>query len=279
MRQVFPAIALLGAGSMGQAVLSGLLRPDVSVPAGIRTTTRSAAKMEALAGHPGVTALSLETDPDANGHAVTGARIVIIAVKPYLVSDLLYEIRDHLSPDAVVVSLAAGVRLDVFEDALPESIAVIRAMPNTPALVGKGVTGLARGARSTDEQFASITRLFSTVGIVISVPESMIDVVSSISGSGPAYFYYVVEQLIAAAVAKGFSSEQASMLVTGTFVGAGALLERTGEDPAELRRKVTSPKGTTEQALKVLSEGRLAELFGKAADAAISRSAELAAGR
>lgn len=276
--QVFPATALLGAGSMGQAVLAGLLRPDVRVEGGIRATTRSVERASTVPGHPDVTVGSTETDPRANLVAVTGARIVIVGVKPYMVTELLAEIAPSLAPDAIVVSLAAGVTLDVFEGALPASVAAVRAMPNTPSLVGRGVTGLARGARTSDEQFALVTALFELVGEVVAVPESEIDAVSSISGSGPAYFFYLVEQLTAAAVAKGFTPEQAATLVNGTFIGAATLLQQTGEQPAELRRRVTSPGGTTEQALRVLGEADLGGLFTRATDAAVARSRELASG-
>ncbi|RFA14218.1 pyrroline-5-carboxylate reductase [Subtercola boreus] len=269
---------MLGAGSMGQAVLAGLLRPGVTVEGGIRATTRSVSRAETVLSHPDLTVSSTETDPRANLVAVTDARIVIVGVKPYMVTDLLAEIAPSLSPDAIVVSLAAGVTLDVFERALPSSVAVVRAMPNTPSLIGKGVTGLAQGQRTSDEQFALVRALFELVGDVVQVPEDEIDAVSSISGSGPAYFFYLVEQLTAAAVAKGFTPEQAATLVNGTFIGAAALLEHTGEDPAELRRRVTSPKGTTEQAIRVLSEGGLEELFARATDAAVARSRELASG-
>ncbi|WP_301182612.1 pyrroline-5-carboxylate reductase [Subtercola boreus] len=278
VESTFPTTALLGAGSMGQAVLAGLLRPGVTVEGGIRATTRSVSRAETVLSHPDLTVSSTETDPRANLVAVTDARIVIVGVKPYMVTDLLAEIAPSLSPDAIVVSLAAGVTLDVFERALPSSVAVVRAMPNTPSLIGKGVTGLAQGQRTSDEQFALVRALFELVGDVVQVPEDEIDAVSSISGSGPAYFFYLVEQLTAAAVAKGFTPEQAATLVNGTFIGAAALLEHTGEDPAELRRRVTSPKGTTEQAIRVLSEGGLEELFARATDAAVARSRELASG-
>lgn len=275
---VFPATTLLGAGTMGQAVLAGLLRPDVSVDGGLRATTRSVSRAETLPEHPALSVSNTETDPQANVTAVRDARIVIIGVKPQMVADLLEEVGRSLQPGAVVVSLAAGVTIDVFERALPESVAVVRAMPNTPSLIGKGVTGLAQGSRASDQQFALVRALFELVGEVVAVPESEIDALSSISGSGPAYFFYLVEQLTAAAMAKGFTPEQAATLVNGTFIGAAALLEHSHETPAELRRRVTSPRGTTEQALRVLGEGGLEELFTRATDAAVARSIELASG-
>ncbi|RFA19883.1 pyrroline-5-carboxylate reductase [Subtercola boreus] len=263
---------------MGQAVLAGLLRPDVAVEGGIRATTRSLSRAGTVAEHPNLRVDATETSPGANLVAVTDARLVIIGVKPSMVTELLREIAPALSADAVVVSLAAGVTIDAYERALPASVAVVRAMPNTPSSIGKGVTGLSKGERASDEQFALVTALFELVGEVVAVPEADIDAVSSISGSGPAYFFYLVEQLTAAAIDKGFTPAQAATLVNGTFIGAAALLEHTGEDPAELRRLVTSPKGTTEQAIRVLSEGGLEQLFIEATDAAVARSRELASG-
>lgn len=273
-----PTIAILGAGSLGRAILSGLLDPSVSVAGGIRVTNRSAAKAAEFDGDGSVTAFATESDPDANRTAVAGAAIVLVAVKPAVVPALLDEIADALDPGTIVVSVAAGVPIATFERILPETVAVLRSMPNTPAVVGRGVTGLSGGNRSTAEQQELVASVFRTVGTVVEVPESQIDAVTSISGSGPAYVFYLIEQLQAVAVAKGFSQEQAAELVNGTFLGAAELLVRSGESPAELRRKVTSPGGTTERAVAVLSTGGITELFTAATDAALARARELAAG-
>ena len=181
-----------------------------------------------------------------------------------------------LDPDAVLVSIAAGVTIARME-ALSRNV-VVRTMPNTPSTVGRGITGIAPGTRATASVIALVSRLFETVGSVLVVPESKIDALSAVSGSGPAYVYLLIEELTEAARRLGFSDREAQMLATGTFVGAGALLESSGEDPAELRRRVTSPKGTTERAITVLSEADLAGLFERAAAAAIARARELAAG-
>ncbi|RNE62083.1 pyrroline-5-carboxylate reductase [Cryobacterium tepidiphilum] len=272
-----PTIAFLGAGSMARAILTGLLQPGVTVEGGIRTTNRTAAKAAELADEPAVTALATEADPQANITAVTGARVVVVAVKPHMVPDLLAEIAPSLQPGTLVVSVAAGITLHTFEALLPDHVAVVRSMPNTPATVGHGVTGLSAGARCTDEDLALAVALFETVGEVLVVPEEKIDAVSSISGSGPAYVFYLIEQLTATAVAKGFTPEQAAVMVNGTFLGASLLLEEQGLPPAELRRRVTSPKGTTERAIEVLEQADLKALFDTATDAAVARSRELAA--
>lgn len=273
-----PAIAFLGAGSMARAVLTGLLQPGVAVDGGIRATNRSAANAAELSALEGVTAYATETDAAANRIAVAGAKVVVVAVKPAMVPDLLREIADALEPDAVVVSVAAGVTVATFESLLPESVAVIRSMPNTPALVGRAVTGIAPGTRSTDDDLALAVQLFETVGDVIVVPEEQIDALSTISGSGPAYVFYLIEQLTAAAVGKGFTPEQAARMVQGTFRGASELLAASDDDPAELRRRVTSPKGTTERAVAVLEGAGLERIFVEATDAALARAREMAAG-
>ncbi|MFJ3393867.1 pyrroline-5-carboxylate reductase [Leifsonia aquatica] len=273
-----PTIAMLGAGSMGRAILSGLLAPGVSVVGGVRVTNRSAARAAELADTPGVTAFATDDDPEANRRAVEGAEIVIVAVKPAMVPDLLREIADSLAPGAVVVSVAAGVTVATFESLLPDSVSVVRSMPNTPAVVGKAVTGISAGTRTEPEDLALVRSLFETVGQVVEVPESQLDALSTISGSGPAYVFLLIEALTDAAVAKGFTPEQAAILVNGTFLGASTMLAASDDDPAELRRRVTSPKGTTERAIAVLAEADLPALFARATDAALARARELAAG-
>ncbi|MET3566866.1 pyrroline-5-carboxylate reductase [Leifsonia sp. 563] len=272
-----PTIAMLGAGSMGRAILSGLLGPGVQV-AGIRVTNRSEARAAELAGTPGVTSYATETKADANRLAVDGAQVVIVAVKPAMVRDLLAEITDSLAQGTVVVSVAAGVTTETMESLLPDSVSVVRAMPNTPAVVGKAVTGISAGSRTDPEDLQVVRALFETVGEVVEVPESQLDALSTISGSGPAYVFLLIEALTEAAVQKGFTPEQAATLVNGTFLGASELLVSSGEDPAELRRRVTSPNGTTERAIAVLSEADLPALFARATDAALARARELAAG-
>lgn len=272
-----PSVAILGTGSMGQAILTGLLQPGVSAD-GITVTNRSVEKAEALAALPGVTSLATSTQADANQAAAASADIVLIGVKPGMVTDLLAHIGPSLKDGAVVVSIAAGVSIASFEAALPAGTAVVRSMPNTPAGVGLGVTGVSRGTAVSDEQLAIVEALFGTVGEVIVVPESQIDALSTISGSGPAYVYYLIEQLSRTAVGMGFTAEEAHRMVVGTFLGASTLAARSPEDPAELRRRVTSPAGTTERAIAVLQDAGFEAIFDKATAAALARAKELAAG-
>lgn len=272
-----PSIAVLGAGSMGGAVLRGVAASALAT-AGLVATNRSRAKADELASVPSVTSLAVEDESDANVRAAAKADIVLVGVKPAMVPDLLREISPHLRPGTIVVSLAAGVTIATFEEILGADVAVFRSMPNTPALVGKAVTGISAGSRASEADAVLVRRLFETVGTVIELPETQIDALSTISGSGPAYVFLLIEELTRAAVGKGFGEADARVMVEQTFAGATALLAATGEEPAELRRRVTSPKGTTERAVAVLQKARLDEVFARATDAALARAKELAAG-
>lgn len=278
MADSLPSLAFLGAGSMGGAILRGVVASGIRFDGGITATNRTAEKAEAFAGLTGVTSIALADRPEGNAEAVAGARIVLVGVKPAMVPDLLREIAPHLAADAIVVSVAAGVTLQTFADVLGPDARVIRSMPNTPSTVRKGVTGLAAGAAATAEDLALIRRLFETVGAVVEVPESQIDALSTISGSGPAYVFLLIEEFTKAAVGMGFDEADARLMVEQTFIGATTLLDASGEEPAELRRRVTSPKGTTERAVAVLQGAHLDRVFAEAADAALARARELAAG-
>ncbi len=270
-----PTIALLGAGSMGRAILSGLLAPHVHVDGGVRVTNRSTERAAEFDGELRVTAFATAENPDANRVAVAGASVVIIGVKPAMVADLLDEIADALDSDALVVSVAAGVTTRTMEAHLPGGQPVVRTMPNTPATVGRGVTGLTGGTRTTPANLDLAVQLFETVGDVLVIEEEAMDALGSISGSGPAYVFYFIEKLIDVAVAKGFTREQANLMVRGTFTGALELLESSAEEPAELRRRVTSPGGSTERAIAAFDEADIRGIFTTATDAAVARQQEM----
>ena len=259
--------AFVGTGSMGGAILDGLLSSGNDVR--VRSTTRSTGSVR-----EGVDSQSTEANPDANRWAVDGADVVVVGVKPTMVTDVLREIADSLSPTALIISVAAGVTTATMESVV--SNPVVRAMPNTPSLVGKGVTGVSAGSRATAQHLEQARSLFEAVGWVLELPESQIDALSTISGSGPAYVFHAMEQWSRAAVELGFSIEDARNLVERTFAGATALLESTGVEPAELRRRVTSPNGTTERAIAVLDDAQLAVVYEAAARAALARAKELA---
>ncbi|MCK6080126.1 pyrroline-5-carboxylate reductase [Microbacterium sp. EYE_5] len=276
MSHTLPPVAILGAGSMGGAIAQGISRSGQA--SSVTVTNRTADKARELVGLDAVTSVALADAPTANTDAAAAADVVLIGVKPAMVPDLLREIAASLRPGTVVVSLAAGVTIETFESIVGPEIPVIRSMPNTPAVVGAAVTGLAAGTTASDEHMALVRRVFETCGVVIEVPESQIDALSTISGSGPAYVFLLVEALTEAARGKGFDEHDARLMAEQTFIGATALLAASGEDPAELRRRVTSPKGTTERAIGVLQTANLDGLFSQATDAALARARELAAG-
>ena len=273
-----PRIAMIGVGSMGGAILAGLRAPDVDIALPIVVTTKSVTSAQAFAGDDDVTALSSEQDADANKTAVRDAELVVLGVKPWMVRDVVREIANDLAPGAVVVSVAAGVPSSAIEDELPDGVPVVRAMPNTPATISLGVTGIAAGAAATDAHIELVRRLFATVGEVLVVREDQINDIAAVSGSGPAYLFLYAEQMTRAAERRGFDEDQARVLVQQTIVGAAELWAHSDDTPEELRRKVTSPKGTTEQAVLVLQEANWGELFDRALAANARRSEELERG-
>jgi pyrroline-5-carboxylate reductase len=276
MRQT--SVAILGAGSMGTAILAGLLKSGLD-PATVTTTVAKVESADALAKKYGVTAYSTEYQPRANLLAATDAKLILLAVKPAKIADLLKEIHDSVSPDALVVSVAAGITTHTIESHLPKGVGVVRAMPNTPAIISKAVTGVAAGKSASAEQVAEAVKLFATVGKVVEIDESQIDALSTISGSGPAYVFFMIEAFTKAAIAQGFTAAQAKELVEQTFLGSTLLLEHTHGDPAELRRQVTSPNGTTMKAIAVLESNGLEKIFIEATSAALARAKEIAEGK
>jgi pyrroline-5-carboxylate reductase len=270
-------ISILGAGSMGTAILAGLLKSGFE-GSQVAVTTKSQANADKLRDELGVTAFALDSDAQANSRSVEGADVVLLAVKPGYVLEVLGQIASSIRPDALVISVAAGITTAAMESALGGDVAVIRSMPNTPAIVSKAVTGLAAGSRSTAAQMALARELFGTIGSVLVVDEDQIDQLSTVSGSGPAYVFYFIEQFTAAAVDLGFTVEQARLLVEQTFAGASDLLLNSGKTPEELRRQVTSPNGTTMRAIEVFEGADLHQLFAKATAAALARAKEIASG-
>jgi pyrroline-5-carboxylate reductase len=267
-------IAILGTGSMGKAILSGLLAAGTSA-ANVRVTTKSKASAEAIAASYGIQANSLESDPAANSSSAKDADLVILAVKPNMVLETLRDVASGIKPSCLVVSVAAGVTTAAMEDQLPGDAAVVRAMPNTPSVLGLGVTGISKGSNVSDEQLAVAVKLFSSVGKVLVVDESKIDALSTISGSGPAYVFYFAEKLITAAKALGFSDQEASLMVKETFLGSANLLATSSNSPEELRQQVTSPNGTTMQATGRFDAADLEKVFIEATEAALARAKEL----
>lgn len=267
-------IAILGTGSMGKAILSGLLAAGTS-PANVRVTTKSKASADAISSNHGVQATALESDTAANSSTAKDADLVILAVKPNMILETLSEVAAVLKPDCLVVSVAAGITTAAMEEQLSGNAAVVRAMPNTPSVVGLGVTGISKGSNVSDEQLDLAVELFSSVGKVLVVDESKIDALSTISGSGPAYVFYFAEKLITAAKSLGFSEQEASLMVKETFLGSATLLATSSSSPEELRQQVTSPNGTTMQATGRFDAADLERVFIEATEAALARAKEL----
>jgi pyrroline-5-carboxylate reductase len=261
-------LAIVGGGFMGGALAEGLLdagwHRDSFVVAEVSQDRR-----EKLTQH-----LKVRTTESAF-EAVTGATTVLFAVKPQNVPDMLAALAPHWRPGQLCISICAGIRISRFEESLGGEVPVIRTMPNTPAAVGMGVTALARGRFATDQHLAVALNILSAVGRVVVVEEAQMDAVTAVSGSGPAYVFYLAEALIEAAIEQGLDSDQAHLLTYQTFVGAAHLLRHDGAGPAELRRRVTSPNGTTHAALSHLEAERWADTFREAVARARQRAEAL----
>jgi pyrroline-5-carboxylate reductase len=259
---------------MGTAILAGLLDSGTK-PANIRVTTKTQASADAISSGKGVQAIALEKEASANAVSTADADLVILAVKPNLILETLSEISTNLKPDSLVVSVAAGITTAAMEEVLAGKAAVVRAMPNTPSVLGLGVTGISRGSNVSELQLELAVKLFSSVGKVLVVDESKIDALSTISGSGPAYVFYFAEKLIVAAKSLGFSDSEASLMVKETFLGSATLLASSSSTPEELRQQVTSPNGTTMQATGRFDAADLERVFIEATEAALARAKEL----
>lgn len=208
--------------------------------------------------------------------AVKGAEIVVIAVKPQDVQGILKEIAKALDPAAMVLTVAAALPLSFYEEHLPSGTPVIRAMPNTPMVVAQGATAIAGGQHATEENFATVHGILRATGLVVKVPEEAMDAVTAVSGSGPAYFYAMIEALTEAGVAQGLDRILATQLAAQTFVGAARLLVESGETPHGLRRRVSSPGGTTIAALEAMEHAGLQDVISAGVKAAAARAKEMA---
>ncbi|QDY90172.1 pyrroline-5-carboxylate reductase [Arthrobacter sp. UKPF54-2] len=268
-------IAFLGCGSMNEAIMSGLIAGGTD-PADVVATVRRAERAAELAErHHGITAIASDEEPENNTQAATGAAVVVLGVKPVGIADLAREISGSLSPETIVVSVAAAVSLEQLEAALPAGQPVIRAMPNTPARLGRGVVSVSAGKHCSAAQLQQAKDIFAAVGTVVEIPEEQVDALSAISGSGPAYAFYLAEAMAAAGAELGLDAELSLLLARETVAGAGLMLAEPGADPAALRRAVTSPNGTTERAIATFDERGLPSIIADGARAAAERAAEI----
>lgn len=260
-------IAILGAGVMGETLLSAILSAG-HAPGDLVVSEKRAERADELRARHGVQV----TD---NASAVEGADVVLLVVKPQDVATVLAEIAGGVAPGAVVVSLAAGIRTSTIEAALVDGVAVVRAMPNTPALIGEGMFGVSPGGSCSAAQVEAVVALLRTGGEVVVVDESQQDALTAVSGSGPAYVFYLAEAMIAGGVEQGLDPETARQLATQTLLGSAKLLAESPDTAAELRRKVTSPNGTTHAAITTFDASGVKDGIVAGIAAAATRSAEL----
>ena len=261
-------VALLGGGKMGEALLAGLVRANGADSVVVTEhVSERAAQLRELYG---------VRTPSA-AEAAAWADTVVVSVKPADVGSVLDGIRDHVDSETLVVSIAAGLPTAFLSSHLPAGQPVVRVMPNTPAFVGAGMSVMSAGTAATDAHLDRAEQVLATVGRVRRVDEAQQDAVTAVSGSGPAYFFYVVEAMADAGVALGLDRDVATELAVQTAYGAGLMLHETGEDPAVLRANVTSPNGTTAAAVAAFDELDVRASFAAAMKACRDRSAELGA--
>lgn len=263
-------LAILGAGVMGETLLAGLLRAGWA-PDDVVVTDRRPEREAELVERYGVSVAG-------NREAATGADVVLVVVKPQDLDDLLVEIGPGLGGGTLLVSLCAGVTTASIESRLDEGVAVVRVMPNTPAQVSQGMAAISAGAHASEDDLSRVEELLSATGRVVSVPERYQDAVTAISGSGPAYLFYVVESMIEAGVQLGLPRDISTQLVVQTMLGSASLISQTGTHPTELREMVTSPGGTTAAAVRVLEQHGVRAAFMSAIEAARDRSRLLSGG-
>jgi pyrroline-5-carboxylate reductase len=262
--------AIVGAGVMGETLLSGLVRAGRRVDQLLVGEKRPERATE-LEERYGVAVVS-------NVEAATKADTLALVVKPQDMGEVLDEVAGALRPGQLVVSLAAGITTAFIESRVPDGVAVVRVMPNTPALVDEGMAAISPGSHCDEAHLAEAEELMASVGRVVRIPERQQDAVTAISGSGPAYIFFVVESMIEAGVHLGLPRATASDLVIQTLVGSAKMLRETGTHPTVLREQVTSPGGTTASALRELEIHRVRAAFLAAMEAARDRSRELAEG-
>lgn len=264
-------IGFLGGGAMGEALVGGLLRAGLVSPSNICLSDVNAGRLEQLQAKYGVNTKTENLD------VVKEADIVILAVKPQVVAPLLKEVAPAARPDQTFISIAAGIATGFIESCLAAPIPVVRVMPNTPCLVGEGASAVSPGKHAGAKNIKKAMAIFAAAGKAVEVPESMLDCVTGLSGSGPAYMYVILEAFADGAVRLGLPRDKARELAAQTMLGSAKMVLETGEHPGKLKDMVTTPGGTTAAGLFALEEGALRALLMKAVEAATRRSSELSA--
>lgn len=263
-------VAVLGTGKIGEALLSGMIRAGWA-PADLLVTTRRSERAAELRTRYGV-------DPVSNAEAAKQADTLILAVKPQDMGRLLEELAPHITPDRLVISAAAGITTSFIEEHLAEGTPVVRVMPNTPVLVDEGMSVISAGSRATAAHLAHAEEIFGAVGKTLRVPETQQDACTALSGSGPAYFFYLVEAMTDAGILLGLPRDKAHDLIVQAAIGAAVMLRDSGEHPVKLRENVTSPAGTTINAIRELENHGVRAALIAALEAARDRSRALASG-
>lgn len=266
-------LAFLGTGSMNGAILRGILAAGHD-PELVTATIRSSARQAELQ-QLGVNVVVTGDEPEANARAAAAADVVFLGVKPVGITELCSQIAPQLNPDTVVVSVAAAITLDSMAAKLPAGQPLVRSMPNTPLQVGAGVVGLSPVAGMDRVQVQQVVELFAGAGTVHVIDEAQQDALSAVSGSGPAYAFYLAEAMAKGGMALGLEESLAIDLARATVAGAGRMLADPAVDPADLRRRVTSPKGTTERAIAAFDEGGMPAIIAGGMAAAAQRAGEL----
>lgn len=262
-------IAFLGAGNMAGALVRGLLAAGATTPERVFCADVRQERLDELAREFGVRV------GKSNREAAAWADVLVLATKPQVFDRLLPEVADSMRPGTLTVSIAAGVSVAAIEGRLPEGARVVRTMPNTPAIVDAGATGIAAGTHATDADIALVRSIFDSVGISVVLDESQLDAVTGLSGSGPAYIFLIIEALSDAGVKMGLHREPAQRLAAQTVLGSAKLLLETGEHPGRLKDMVTSPGGTAIAGLHTLEAGGLRTTLMNAVEAATLRAATL----
>ncbi|SFB31152.1 pyrroline-5-carboxylate reductase [Lentibacillus halodurans] len=263
-------LGFIGAGSMAESILTGILNSGFLPKEQIYVTNKS--DQERLAFLEKQYAVQKTDDVR---EIIDGADMIVIAVKPYDVKAAASSIGDYLNTDQLVISVVAGVSTDIISQLIGKKVPVVRAMPNTSSAVGQSATAITRGKFAAEKHLETAMELFNTIGTATEVLEDDMHTVTAISGSGPAYVYYLVEAMQAAAVKAGLDQDTAHNLITQTIVGAGEMLKTSGLDPAKLRENITSPGGTTQAGLESLTEHKFQETIMTCVERARNRSIEL----
>jgi len=266
-------IGFIGSGNMAEALIKGIIRAGVYLPRDIYISDVLPDRLEMLVAKYGV------QRAQDNGALASTADTIILSVKPQMLATVLEEIKTNIGKNSLIVSIAAGKRIAAITDALGD-MPVVRVMPNTPALVGEGASALYANKKAK-KKLPEVVKLFSAVGRAVVVEdEDLIDAVTAVSGSGPAYYFLLMEEMIKAGIEMGLPADVVKDLVLQTAKGAAMLAleaDKNGESPADLRRKVTSPKGTTEAAMEVFAKGDLGDIINAGVKRAQARSKELSA--